>query len=613
MIRNLFLATIILISTNLQAQVIKRVEPPCWWVGMNNPNLQLLVHGDSIASADVGVLSEHVELKSVTRVENSNYLFLNLNILPTATAGTFDIALRFNKGKPLIISYELKQRIQGSAQREGFSPADVVYLIMPDRFANGDTSNDNVDGMPDVCNRKHEYARHGGDIQGVINNLHYISQLGVTALWLTPVLENNQPQWSYHGYAITDMYKVDARMGSNNLYCQMVEQAHAKGLKVIKDLIFNHFGSKHWLINDLPSPDWLNQWDSFTRTNYRIPASMDIHAAPSESKFMLNGWFDTHMPDLNQANPLVANYLTQASIWWIEYANLDGIRLDTEPYCDHNFITQWNTAVRTEYPNFNVVGETWVNYPAWVAYWQKDANNLNGYNSQTPTVMDFPLMYAIQKAFTEKTGWDTGLARLYEIIAHDFIYKNPSNLLIFADNHDVGRIRRTAKHPADDVKLALAFLLTTRGIPQLYYGTEVGMAGDDSKGHGAIRKDFLGGWATDKRSAFTQKGRSSTEQDIYSYASKLLNWRKTATAVHSGKLTHYIPADDCYVYFRHHEKQTVMVIINSSTSAKTIGTKQFGEMIGSRTSATDVITGERVLIAPSMQVKPRSALIVEFD
>lgn len=597
----------------VQAQTISRVEPANWWINMKNPELQLLVYGNNIADASVKIESSDIELKSVLTVSNPNYIFLNLNIKSEAKAGLYKIDFNFGNKKSQTISYELKARRVGSQERLGFNTSDVVYLIMPDRFANGDTSNDSVEGMSDTCQRSQEYGRHGGDIQGIINNLDYLSNLGVTSLWLTPVLECNQPLWSYHGYAITDLYKIDARMGNNQLYQQLVEKAHQKGLKIIKDLVFNHLGNECWLIKDLPAADWVNQWPEFTRTNYRIPASVDIHASKNESKLVTKGWFDNHMTDLNQSNPLVSKYLIQASIWWVEFANLDGIRVDTEPYCDRNFVTDWNLAIMNEYPNFNIVGETWVNYPAWVAYWQKDANNIDGYNSQTPTVMDFPLMYAVNKAFSENAGWDIGMCRLYEIIAHDFIYRNPNNILVFADNHDVGRIRRNAEQSITDVKLAMAFLLTTRGIPQIYYGTEIGMCGDDAKGHGSIRADFVGGWKNDSRSAFTSKGRTNQEADIYDYTSKILNWRKSSKAISNGKLTHFIPDDNVYTYFRHTDNQLVMVIINSGDKEKQIGTLRFEEFLLGKKSAVDVITGTKFSLSNDIKILPRTTLILEIE
>lgn len=612
MLRHLLSITLILFFMNGYSQKVSRIDPPNWWVGMKNQKLQLMVYGQNISTANVSINYKGVILESIEKVENPNYLFLNLTISSDAVSGKLPIEFEFPKGKPLVIQYELKDREKGSAERKGFDNSDVVYLIVPDRFSDGNPSIDSVKGMPDKHNRKESYARHGGDLQGIINHLDYFNQLGVTSLWMTPVLENNQPQWSYHGYAITDFYKIDARFGTNELYKDFVNQAHSKNVKVIKDLIFNHCGGEHWWVKDLPSADWFNQWPEFTRTNYRIPTIFDIHASESEKRLMNNGWFDHHMPDLNQKNPFVANYLLQNSIWWIEFAGIDGIRMDTHPYPDKDFMARWCTSVMTEYPNFNIVGETWVNYPAWVAYWQKDAKNTDGYNSNLPVAMDFPLMYAMHKAFSEKDGWDTGLSRLYEILAHDFIYPNPNNLLIFADNHDVGRFQRDSSQAIGNLKLAMAFLLTTRGIPQIYYGTEVLMAGNDINGHGDIRRDFPGGWASDKHNAFTPEGRNKKQSEMWDYTSKILNWRKTATAVHNGKLTHFIPDNEVYVYFRYNQQQTVMVILNNGYQPKVLDTVRFNEFLGDKKSGIDIITGKAVEDLSKIQLSPRSAMIIEL-
>jgi glycosidase len=612
MLKRLLSITLILFFMSGYSQKVSRIDPPNWWVGMKNQKLQLMVYGQNISSANVSINYNGVILESVEKVENSNYLFLNLTINTDAKTGKLPIEFKFIKGKLLVIQYELKDREKGSAERKGFDNSDVVYLIVPDRFSDGNQSIDSVKGMPDKHNRKEPYARHGGDFQGIINHMDYFDRLGVTSLWLTPVLENNQPQWSYHGYAITDFYKIDARFGTNELYKEFVNQAHSKKIKVIKDLIFNHCGGEHWWLKDLPSADWFNQWPQFTRTNYRIPTIFDIHASESEKKLMNNGWFDHHMPDLNQKNPYVANYLLQNSIWWIEYAGIDGIRMDTHPYPDKDFMARWCTSVMAEYPNLNIVGETWVNYPAWVAYWQKDAKNADGYNSNLPVAMDFPLMYAMHKAFSEKDGWDTGLSRLYEILAHDFIYPNPNNLLIFADNHDVGRFQRDSSQAMGNLKLAMAFLLTTRGIPQIYYGTEVLMVGNDINGHGDIRKDFPGGWASDKHNAFVAEGRNKKQAEIWDYMSKILNWRKNATAVHNGKLIHFIPENEVYVYFRYNQQQTVMVILNNGYQPKVLDTVRFNEFLGDKKSGVDIVSGKAIEDLTKLQLSPRSAMIIEL-
>ncbi|MCB9000625.1 MAG: glycoside hydrolase family 13 protein [Bacteroidales bacterium] len=614
MLKRLFIVSLLLIATimNVKSQQIERVEPPFWWVGMKNSNLQLLVHGKDISEATVTINAKGVTVKSVQQVKNSNYLFVNLLIDKDAKPEKFNIEFNFKKGKSVGIEYELKQRKIGSADRKGFDNSDVIYLILPDRFSNGDPENDNVKGYVDKLNRKDPYGRHGGDIQGVINHLDYVKSLGATALWLNPVLENNEPSASYHGYAITDFYKVDPRLGSNELYCNFVEKAHVDSLKVVKDMIFNHCGSEHWWMKDVPTQDWFNFYPDFIRTNYRIPTVFDPHASEYDKNLMDNGWFDKHMPDINQKNPFVANYLIQNSIWWIEYADLDGIRMDTYPYCDKNFMSRWCAEVKNEYPNFSIVGETWLNYPSWVAYWQKDARNPDGFNSNLEIVMDFPLMFAIQKAFDEKDGWDTGLARLYEILAHDFVYPNSDKLFIFAENHDNGRFQRDSSKALGRLKLAMAFLLTTRGIPQIYYGTEVLLPGDDAKGHGDIRRDFPGGWSSDSISAFTKDGRNKRQNEIWDYLSTILNWRKTATAVHNGKLVQFIPENGIYVYFRQNAEQTIMVILNNGYQPKVLDTKRFNEILNGKNIGYEIITSKTLNDLSKIQVSPRSAMIIEL-
>lgn len=580
---------------------------------MKSNDLQLLVYGKDISKCDISLVYPGIKLVNIERVENPNYLFINLIINEDAKPGNFDIEFKLSGKQIQKYTYYLNARREESAFRKGFDASDVIYLLFPDRFANGDPSNDQVTGMPDKFNRADLYARHGGDIQGIINNLDYIKNLGMTAIWVNPVFESNQPWQSYHGYAITDFYKVDARLGTNELYKKFVDESHSRGLKVVKDMIFNHSGSMHWFIQDLPSANWVNQWPEFTRSNYRSPTNFDIHASVNDKQTMSDGWFDTHMPDLNQRNPFLAKYLIQNSIWWVEYANLDGIRMDTHPYPDKDFMAQWTKRVMEEYPNFNIVAEVWLNYPAWCAYWQTGALNRDGFDSGVPTVMDFPLMYAMHKAFDEEQGWDTGLSRLYEVLANDFLYANPMNILIFPDNHDVTRFMKSKEMAIGRYKLAMAFLLTTRGIPQIYYGTEILMDGDDSKGHGVLRQEFPGGWPDHKRSAFTAEGRLKKENEAWDYLSKLLNWRKTSSAIHNGKLTHFIPENDIYVYFRHNNDQTVMVVLHNGYQPKVLKTERFNEILSKFSKGNEIITGKMLDDLSKIQLSPRSAMVIELQ
>jgi len=603
---------LILLSTHMvAAQSISRVEPLNWWVGMDNKNLQLMVYGNNIGDAEVKVSYAGVTLVKVNKVENKNYLFIDLLIDKGAKAGTFNIYFTFPSKQTIVYKYSLLDRKKNSSKRVGFSSKDVVYLIMPDRFSNGDTSNDSIATLKDKLKRKDQYGRHGGDIQGIINHLDYFNDLGVTTLWLTPALENDQPHASYHGYAITDYYKVDPRHGSNELYKQMVEKAHQKGLKVIMDMVFNHCGSEHWWMNDLPSKDWINQWPEYTNCNFRAATLSDPYASEYDKKRMSKGWFVKTMPDLNQDNPFVAKYLTQNSIWWVEYADLDGIRTDTHPYSEKAFTASWAKEVITEYPNFNIVGEVWMNDTPLCAYWQKDALNKDGFNSNLPTVMDFPLMFTLQKVFNEEQSWDKGAARLYDHLSKDFLYPNPNNILIFADNHDESRFF-TKNDSIEKYKMTMAFLLTTRGIPQIYYGTEILMKGMKSEGDGKLRLDFPGGWADDKRNAFTAEGRTKKENEAWNYLQTILKYRKGSDVLTSGKLKQFVPEDNIYVYFRYNSSKTVMVILNINKSEKTLKTNRFIEATKGFTKGHDIITGNDFDIQNEITLSPNSATILEL-
>lgn len=602
---------LVLLYGMISAQNINRVEPLCWWVGMKNQNLQLMVNGNNIGAADVTIDYPGVELIKVNRVENQNYLFLDLVINKNSKAGQFDIIFNFSNKQSTIYPYKLLARREESSLRKGFDSQDVVYLIMPDRFANGDQSNENVKGYNDKANRKDNYGRHGGDIQGVINNMDYFNDLGITALWLTPVLENNQPEASYHGYAITDYYKVDPRHGSNDLYQSMVDKAHQKGLKVIMDMVFNHCGHKHWWMDDLPTKDWINTWPKFTSSNYRSSVLSDPYSSEIDKEKMSKGWFVPSMPDLNQKNPFVANYLIQNSIWWVEFANLDGIRMDTYPFSDKFFMSSWANEVMTEYPNFNIVAEAWLNDITWCSYWQKGANNRDGYDSNVPTVMDFPLMYALRNAFNEEQTWDKGIVRLYDHLSKDFLYSNPNNLLVFADNHDDSRFFRK-NDSIGSFKLTMAFLLTTRGIPQIYYGTELLMTGDKSEGDGLLRVDFPGGWPDDKRNAFVSEGRTKRENEAWNYLQTILKWRKSSEVIQNGKLKHFLPEDNIYVYFRYNTNKTVMIILNSNKTPRILKTERFKEMTDGFSKGVDIVSGRTIDSLEKLQLSPRSAMIIEL-
>ena len=607
------LLSIFLIAAAISiAQVaIDRVEPPNWWVGMKNRNLQLMIHGNNVGKADPKVDVKGVRLKKYQKA-GPDYLFIDLQIGKDVKPGILKISLMDESKTLASYDYELKAREQGSAERGSFTTADNIYLIMPDRFVNGDPANDDMPGMLEKADRNNPHGRHGGDIRGIVASLDYLQKMGVTAIWSTPMLENNMPAYSYHGYAITDLYKTDPRFGTNETYREMVAEAHRKGIKVIMDMVFNHFGTKHWWMKDLPQKDWVNEWPEFTRSNYRGGVNIDPHASQYDKNRMLNGWFDVTMADFNQKNRFVANYLIQNSIWWIEFAGLDGIRQDTYPYPDQDFMAKWMLRIREEYPSFNVVGEAWLNTPQQVAYWLDGSPNKTGFRSNLTNVFDFPLMMAIQKAFNEGEGWDTGMARLYDLISQDFLYSDPNRLVLFVDNHDIERIYPVLKS-VENVKMALAFICTTRGIPMFYYGTEALSDRGMLEGDPGKRKDFPGGWTGDATNMFTGQNLSKDQQEIYYYMSKLLNWRKGNTTVQQGKLIHYIPEDGIYVFFRILGENTVMVIINNNTSAKKLETKRFRENLEGFKKGKDALEGNLIKDLDKIEIPAKTVRIIELS
>ncbi|MFK5856667.1 MAG: glycoside hydrolase family 13 protein [Bacteroidota bacterium] len=606
---------ILLSGTLIFAQQInlERVDPPFWWAGMKNSNLQLMVYGNNISETQPVIVYDGVTIKDVIQVESPNYLFLNIVIAENAIQGTFDIEFKKGNRTKAKYTYELKQRDTNPNLYQGFDNSDVIYLLMPDRFSNGNPDNDDMPNMLEKADRLNPNGRHGGDIQGISNKLDYLSDLGVTALWINPLLENNMPAYSYHGYAVTDLYKIDSRYGTNEDYVKLIDDAHAKGLKVIMDMIFNHLGTGYYWKDDLPMHDWYNQWPEFTRSNYRGGVVSDPYASDYDYKKMVKGWFDVTMADLNQNNEFMANFLIQNSIWWIEYAGLDGIRQDTYPYPYKDFMATWMQRVLDEYPNFNVVGEAWLSQSPAVAYWLNNNTNKDGYKSNLTDVFDFPLMYAISKAFNENEGWSTGTAQLYEVLSQDFVYSNPKGIVTFADNHDGDRFYSKMGKDINKYKLAMAFMLTTRGTPQIYYGTEVLMAGEEHKGHGDIRKDFPGGWQGDSMDAFTQEGRIAEQDEAFNFLKKLLNWRKSNETIQYGKLTHYIPEDGVYVYFKTYKNNTVMVMLNNTSEKKKVNLQRFSESIGNNTKGKSVLTRRGWDKLDLIEIPAKSPLIIELS
>ena len=604
----------LLFSVALTAQSsIERVEPPNWWVGMQSENLQLLVYGNDIGQLKPEIEYDGVKIDKIIKVENDNYLFIDLVIAKGTKAGNLTIQFK-DKGEVILShQYELKARDKAGEEFRGFDNSDVLYLITPDRFANSIQANDGIDGFKEAPNRSFKGGRHGGDIQGIIDHLDYIEGLGFTSIWLNPVLENDMEEYSYHGYSTTDFYRVDPRFGTNEDYKRLADVAREKGIKLIMDMIVNHCGSEHWWMKDLPMDDWINQWDNYTGTNHRKSLLQDPYASESDRKIFTDGWFVRTMPDLNQRNELMGTYLTQNGIWWIEFLGLAGIRMDTYPYPDMNYMTEWTRRVMEEYPNFNVVGEEWYGTPTIVAYWQEGKENPNGYTSSLRSLMDFPVQQAMSNALLAEESFGTGWIQLYEMLAQDFIYADPFELVVFPDNHDMSRIFSQVNEDYGLFQLALAFVLTTRGVPQLYYGTEILMKNRGTTDHGIIRSDFPGGWAGDEVNAFTNKGLTEQQRAAKQFVSKLLQWRKQADVIHYGRLTHFVPENGVYVYFRHVGDDKVMVALNKNEQPFDLDLKRFHEVLDGVSKGVNILNEETVEINESLTLPAKAPLILELS
>ena len=595
------------------ATVIKKVVPAFWWAGMKNPELQVLLYGEHIAFAEVSISSEDITLQEVVKLENPNYLIVYLNISEAAPQ-TFNMILKQGK-KQTVIPYELKERKPGSSQIEGFNSSDVLYLIMPDRFANGDSSNDIISGLLEARVDRHDsFARHGGDFKGIEKHLDYIADLGVTSIWLNPIQENDMKEGSYHGYAITDYYQADRRFGNNEEFRNLVDQAHAKGMKVVMDMIFNHCGSENYLYKDMPSKDWFNFKGNYVQTSFKTATQLDPYASDYEKKIAVDGWFSQVMPDFNQRNRHVATYLIQSSIWWIEYAGINGIRQDTHPYADFDMMAHWCKAVNEEYPKFNIVGETWLGSNVLISYWQKDSKLTYPKNTYLPTVLDFPLMEHMNRAFDEETtDWNGGLCRLYEYLSQDIVFADPMNLLTFLDNHDTSRFYRSEADTKNlnRYKQALVFLLTTRGIPQIYYGTEILRAADKANGDGLLRCDFPGGWQNDTHNYFDAANRTPLQNEAFSYLKKLLQWRKGNEVIAKGKLKHFAPSKGIYAYERKQGDKSVVVLLNGTDREQTISLDTYREILPD-TSAYNVLEDKKVELGKDLTLPSRGIYLLSF-
>jgi glycosidase len=605
----------LLISGNLLAQQIpalERVEPMNWWVGMKNPKLQLLVHGDKIAGRIVKLSYPGVKLTAVHKVENPNYLFLDLDISPATLPGTFTIAFKKTGNKDLTYKFELKQRDHSPGRAQGVTNKDLIYLIMPDRFSNGDPTNDSVAGMAQMkVDRSQMYERHGGDIQGVMNHLDYLKDLGITTIWLTPEITNDMPNASYHGYAVTDHYYVDPRFGSNKLYKEFVDKCHSMGLKVIKDLVHNHTGTNDYFIKDMPMKSWVHQWPTYTNSNFRDAAVMDPHGSAIDKKIMLDGWFDHSMADMNENNPYVENYLTQNHIWWVEYSGVDGFRLDTYPYNDADYMADWAKKVRAEFPHLSIYGETLVWSVANQAFFTEGNTVNRGFDTHLPGVTDSQVKDALAEALNGNSGWTDGVNRLYLVLAQDFLYKDATKNVVFLDNHDMSRFYSVVGEDFNKYKAGMALLLTMRGIPQMYYGDEILMSGY-SNPDGLVRSDFPGGWPGDKVNKFTADGRTAKENEAFNYVRALAHYRDSTTALQTGKMMQYIPQKGIYVYFRYDAAKTVMIAYNSDTTKQTLKTDRFNERTAGYTRAINIENKEVLNSIQSIDIPGKTTLVLEL-
>src|SRR5574344_2164421 len=623
--KSVLLASLLLSTLSMNASVkIDRIEPTDWYVGMKDASLQLMVYGKNVQSANVTTDYAGVRIDSLVKLDSPDYLLVYLN-LNDAKAGVMTLDFTTKEGKTKV-KYQLKNRTMRGEEHQGFTSADVLYMLMPDRFADGNTKNDQLKGMNTYkCDRTQPSLRHGGDLAGIRQHLDYFNQLGVTALWFTPVLENNSPDdphgySTYHGYATTDYYRVDPRFGTNEEYRQLIADAHQHGLKVVMDMIFNHCGFEHPWIKDIPSKDWFNspEWlydskskDKYLQTSYRLTPIVDPYASEIDKKETVDGWFVTSMPDLNQRNIHVMKYLIQNSEWWIETVGIDGIRMDTYPYADRDAMPHWMKVLGEEYPNFNTVGETWVTEPAYTAAWQKDSK-LSEKNSYLPTVMDFAFFDRINQAKNEDTDeWWNGMNRIYNVLCYDYLYPNPKSVMAFVENHDTDRFLGEGKDSVA-LKQALALLLTINRIPQLYSGTEVMMNGTKTVTDGYVRQDFLGGWDSDTHNAFTAEGTTKAENDSFRWISNLLHWRKGNEVDTKGSQTQFITYKGVYVVARQYKRKSGMTVINGKREAAELDVKRYAEIIGETVKATDVTTGRHVSLDKNVKLRPRQTMILEF-
>ena len=593
---------------------VTRVEPLSWWVGMNTP-LQLLVQGEGISEYTPTLEGGGARIKQVHKAESPNYLFLDVEIDASAEPGTRYLV--FTRGEEQFkVAYELDARREGSRERQSFTTADAIYLLMPDRFADGNPEIDSTEDTLEKADRKHLHGRHGGDLQGMIDHLDYIADLGMTAIWSTPLLLDNEPMYSYHGYACADYYHIDPRMGTNELYREYVAEAHKRDLKIIMDIVTNHCGMAHWWMEDLPFADWIHQFPTFTRTNALFSTNMDPNASQYDLKLQESGWFDTSMPDMNLDNPYLLQYFKQWAVWWIEWADLDGLRVDTYPYNEKQPMSEWCEAVLAEYPNLNIVGECWTGDIPQLAYWQGGNPNKDGFDTHLPSIMDFPLRDAMCAALsTDSVKWDAGMIRIYNTVADDFVYHDLSKMMIFSGNHDTDRTADVLKGNVGRMKIAMALLATMRGYPQIYTGDELMIRSVDLKqGHGGLRVDTPGGWEGDKVNLFTEEGRTGDVKELFDFTRKIFQWRKTKEVIHAGKTLHFVDREhNTYAFFRYTDQEAVFVFANNSRGKKAVPWSHYAEIASTLKNGRNVLTGESIEMSDQTTVPARGVLVVEFE
>ena len=609
--KKIFVVLTLIVALPAVGQKLTKIEPASWWRGMELDTVEFMVYGKDIS--ELTAVGKELMVIGSTALESPNYLFVEVVIADDTRIGKHKLLFKDQKGRQKgTLAIEVLEREEGSAKRKGFSSADFIYLITPDRFRNGDPSNDQVKGMLEGPDRKFIGGRHGGDLAGIIESLDYFEKMGISSLWLNPVLENNMETYSYHGYAMTDLYNVDPRYGTNEQYKELADKAKERGIGIIMDQVANHIGSLHPWMSDLPSEDWVNQWSEFTQTNHMKVSRFDPHGAEVDRRQFTDGWFVETMPDLNQRNEKLARYLIQNSIWWVEYLGLHGIRMDTWPYPDKQFLVDWTEAILQEYPNFNIVGEEWVSNPSLISYWQAGTAKMDDYTSYLPSVMDFPLQSAVVDGLMGETSWRSSMTKIYESLANDYMYGDINNIMIFPDNHDMSRIYTRLNEDFDKWKMAMTLFFTTRGTLQFYYGTEILMNNPGTEDHGVIRSDFPGGWEGDAVNAFTGEGLTTQQKEAQGFIRVLANLRRQSCALNMGEMLHYIPQDEVYVYFKSFGDEHKMIVLNRNDEEVELSLERFQQGLEGFIRADNVLTSETIELGSTMALAPMGSYIFDL-